>query len=314
MSVSLLLQQTLLSYLAFQYHSYCCRPDSGKCYLKLDPAEDDYAVTAYQIYANGELVGARTLSADGSDSLEYLVMGLSGNTIYNFQIRAVDAAGNESNGGPVLEVTTSEDTIAPVWLQESTITATNLAPESLALSWTAASDDVGVDKYNIYQDGELLGEVTGSNLTYNVTGLTGILPIPLKWKQLTPPVIRAKAYPSARTRRLIQLIGVPGLILTRPPGSLNVNVEGDQVNNKVTYDQVSSEIKFVWSFAKELADTYRQNITLKKKADGTPVALSKSVYLYGNIKRCRLVLIYPARIWQQALLYSEYSFRFRGLG
>lgn len=61
---------------------------------------------------------------------------------------------------------------------------------------------------------------------------------------------------------------------------MNVNVEGDQVNNKVTYDQVSSEIKFVWSFAKELADTYRQNITLKKKADGTPVALEASQFTY----------------------------------
>jgi len=64
--------------------------------------------------------------------------------------------------------TSSSDTqapTAPTGLSSSSITET-----SFTLSWNASSDNVGVTGYDVYQNGSLLGSVTGTSA--NVTGLT----------------------------------------------------------------------------------------------------------------------------------------------
>ena len=50
-------------------------------------------------------------------------------------------------------------------------TPTNVLQTTLTLDWTAATDNVGVTNYNIFQDNVLIATV-GNVLTYNVTGLT----------------------------------------------------------------------------------------------------------------------------------------------
>ncbi|PLX23674.1 MAG: hypothetical protein C0597_00750, partial [Marinilabiliales bacterium] len=54
---------------------------------------------------------------------------------------------------------------APTGLSSSSITET-----SFTLSWNASTDNVGVTGYDVYQNGSLLGSVTGTSA--NVTGLT----------------------------------------------------------------------------------------------------------------------------------------------
>ncbi|WP_298542226.1 S8 family serine peptidase [uncultured Aquimarina sp.] len=60
------------------------------------------------------------------------------------------------------------DTQAPT--APAGLTASNITETTLTLSWTAATDNVGVTAYDVYQGSTILGEVTST--TANVTGLT----------------------------------------------------------------------------------------------------------------------------------------------
>ncbi len=122
---------------------------------------DNVGVAGYVIYLGGDSVGITT-------GVTYTVDGLSPATEYILAVAAFDAAGNKSAKSSVT-VSTKEatDTVAP------TIPA-NLSAEpcetSIALSWTASTDNVGVAGYVIYLGGDSVGITTG--VTYTVDGLS----------------------------------------------------------------------------------------------------------------------------------------------
>ena len=60
--------------------------------------------------------------------------------------------------------TQAPDIEAPVWPQDSTLQATNVAQNSLTLSWPEASDNIGVKQYRIYdtESGTVVGNVYAS--------------------------------------------------------------------------------------------------------------------------------------------------------
>lgn len=64
------------------------------------------------------------------------------------------------------------DIQAPTWNYGSTLTVTADTADAVALSWTAASDNVGVTSYRIYRDTELLTTVSGSELSTQLSELT----------------------------------------------------------------------------------------------------------------------------------------------
>src|SRR4029077_6563781 len=72
--------------------------------------------------------------------------GLTGATLYRYQVRAADAAGNLSAYSNVASATTL-DTQAPT--EPSALTATAVSATAIALTWTAATDNVGVTSYRI---------------------------------------------------------------------------------------------------------------------------------------------------------------------
>ncbi|MDD4237286.1 MAG: S-layer homology domain-containing protein [Desulfotomaculaceae bacterium] len=63
------------------------------------------------------------------------------------------------------------DTEAPVWVDGS-LTFSNVGQNTLTLSWSGASDNVGVTGYKVYQDGVLLTETPATGTSYGVTGLS----------------------------------------------------------------------------------------------------------------------------------------------
>ncbi|MFF9569079.1 PQQ-dependent sugar dehydrogenase [Streptomyces sp. NPDC014685] len=70
-----------------------------------------------------------------------------------------------------LDVTvTPSDTEAPTAPGRPTCTA--ITENSLTLNWTAATDDVGVAAYDIYEHGNKFGEAPGTATAKNLTGLT----------------------------------------------------------------------------------------------------------------------------------------------
>ncbi|PWA07784.1 hypothetical protein DB891_13900 [Flavobacterium laiguense] len=126
-------------------------------------ATDNIGVTAYDVYQGATLKATVTTTS-------YSVTGLTASTAYSFTVKAKDAAGNVSGASNAVSVTTTAATdtqapTAPTNLAASgtTATATNLA-------WTAATDNIGVTAYDVYQGTTLKATVTTTS--YSVTGLT----------------------------------------------------------------------------------------------------------------------------------------------
>ncbi|WP_027394297.1 fibronectin type III domain-containing protein [Aquimarina latercula] len=131
--------------------------------LSWNAATDNVGVTAYDVYQGSTILGEVTGTTAN-------VTGLTASTAYQFSVKAKDAAGNESAFSNTIDVTTADapDTQAPT--APSGLSASNIEETTLTLSWNAATDNVGVTAYDVYQGSTVLGEVTGT--TANVTGLT----------------------------------------------------------------------------------------------------------------------------------------------
>jgi lysophospholipase L1-like esterase/pectin methylesterase-like acyl-CoA thioesterase/chitodextrinase len=138
--------------------------------LNWSEASDNVGVTGYKVYRGSTLLTSVTGSV-----YTYNVTDLIAGTSYEFTVQAGDAAGNWSTNGPSITVTTEAapvvvDTTSPAWTNGK-LTASNVTEDSLTLTWTEASDHVGVTGYRVYQGTKLLATVDGSVRTYNVTQL-----------------------------------------------------------------------------------------------------------------------------------------------
>jgi subtilisin family serine protease len=131
--------------------------------LSWNAASDNVAVTGYDVYQNGGLIGSVSgISAN--------ITGLTASTTYAMTVKAKDAAGNISNVSSSLNVTTATppDTEAPT--TPTSLVSSSITQTSFTLAWNAATDNVGVTGYDVYQNGSSIGSVTGTSA--NITGLT----------------------------------------------------------------------------------------------------------------------------------------------
>ncbi|MGE5590769.1 MAG: S-layer homology domain-containing protein [Bacillota bacterium] len=64
------------------------------------------------------------------------------------------------------------DTAPPAWGPGAGLSATSVGRTGLTLTWTPATDNHGVVAYAVYRGGTQIASVSGSSLTYAVTGLT----------------------------------------------------------------------------------------------------------------------------------------------
>ncbi|MBI3408481.1 MAG: fibronectin type III domain-containing protein [Planctomycetes bacterium] len=100
--------------------------------------------------------------------------GLTVGTVYNYRVRATDAAGNLSAYSATATATTS-DTQAPT--TPSNLAATPVSTTQINLSWTASTDNVGVTNYLIERS-QGAGSTSFSQIatttgtTFSNTGLT----------------------------------------------------------------------------------------------------------------------------------------------
>ena len=132
--------------------------------LSWSGATDNVAVTGYDVYQGATLLGS-TASTSAS------ITGLTASTTYSFTVKAKDAAGNVSVASNAVSVTTlapAADTTAPT---APTLSASGTTQTTTNLSWTGATDNVGVTGYDVYRGTTFLGSTTTST-TYAVTGLT----------------------------------------------------------------------------------------------------------------------------------------------
>ncbi|MVP01590.1 glycosyl hydrolase family 18 protein [Paenibacillus lutrae] len=130
--------------------------------LSWNASTDNVGVSGYNIYNGTTLAGS-------SASTSFTVTGLAANTSYTFTVKAKDAAGNLSaSSNAVTVTTTAPDTQAPT--APTKLTVGTVTANSVALSWTASTDNVGVASYEVYKGTALVAAVTGTS--YTVTGLT----------------------------------------------------------------------------------------------------------------------------------------------
>ena len=131
--------------------------------LSWNASTDNVGVTGYKVYQDGGVVA--TVSGTTVN-----IGSLVAETTYEFRVSAIDAAGNESAQSGALQVVTLAvpDTEAPSIPQN--LRATVVSQTGCTLLWDASTDNVGVNEYKIYQDGNPIGTVSGT--TIDVSSLT----------------------------------------------------------------------------------------------------------------------------------------------
>ena len=131
--------------------------------LSWDAATDDVAIAGYEVFQDGVKVKEVTTT---STTIE----GLTKATAYQFKVRALDAPGLQP-GEFSSEITVSTEGSEPdTPPTKPTGLAGTATKTSVALSWTASTDDKGVAGYDVFQDGVKVDTVTGTSKT--ITGLT----------------------------------------------------------------------------------------------------------------------------------------------
>jgi chitodextrinase len=133
--------------------------------LSWSGATDNVAVTGYDVFRNGGLIGSTTTATT------FAVTGLTASTAYSFTVKSKDAAGNvsaDSNSVSVTTLTPAPDTTAP---NAPTLSASGTTQTTTNLSWTGATDNVAVTGYDVLRNGALIGSTTTAT-TFAVTGLT----------------------------------------------------------------------------------------------------------------------------------------------
>jgi hypothetical protein len=137
------------------------QPTSDTIRLTWSASTDNVGVTGYDVYANGSL-----LTSLGA-VLTYTDTRAASATV-SYYVRARDAAGNQSgSSNTVTRTGTSGDTQAPT--PPANLAYTQPASGQIRLTWSAATDNVGVTGYDVYANGAVRGSVGGTVLTYTDT-------------------------------------------------------------------------------------------------------------------------------------------------
>ena len=135
----------------------------NQVFLSWHPATDNTAVTGYAIVRNNNILA-------NTPNTSYIDISVLANTNYTYSVLAYDAAGNVSplSSSVSINTATSSDTTLPSAPDD--LLANSISQNKIKLTWTAATDNVGVTGYNIYRDNVLVA--TSSTNSFVNTGLT----------------------------------------------------------------------------------------------------------------------------------------------
>ncbi len=141
--------------------------------LRWTAAEDNEEIAGYKVICRGN---GESREKEVGLSRRATIDGLEPGTEYKFTIEAKDSAGNWSDDGPSIDVTTEEDSDEedrekPYWFEEN-LTVTNITNTGVTLSWSGAKDNKEVTAYRIYVNNRLKLVVDGDVSSQEVTGLS----------------------------------------------------------------------------------------------------------------------------------------------
>lgn len=141
---------------------------------------DNVGVTSHRIYykPTGGVYSFVTWNyTDPADTYDYVLTGLSPSTTYTIYVRSYDAAGNWTDSATDSTTTLAgADTSSPTF-GSNALSTTGQTSSSISLSWTAATDNVGVTSYKVWKRLSTVGTfslhatLSNSTTSYTVTGL-----------------------------------------------------------------------------------------------------------------------------------------------
>ncbi len=121
-----------------------------------------YNETAFEIYrSEGETNNFSLIEITSADVTDFVDTGLKTNTKYYYKVRAINNAGY-SLTHVENSTTTFVDSEAPSIPTNLTVVG---SPKSMTLSWDESTDNVGVQRYEIFQFGTLIATTTTTNFT-----------------------------------------------------------------------------------------------------------------------------------------------------
>lgn len=133
--------------------------------LTASAADSDGTITKVEFYSGGKLLGSST-----SSPYTFAYNSLAAGS-YTINAIAYDDKGASTTSAPVTFTVANpviSDTQAPVG--PSNLSAGAISSSSISLSWTAATDNIGVSQYLIFRGGVQVGST--SSLSYTDSSLT----------------------------------------------------------------------------------------------------------------------------------------------
>ena len=136
--------------------------------LVFDPSTDDSgAVAGYRVYRDGVLLPGATPTLNAAGRLVYVDNRLTTGQTYRYAVDAVDAAGNVSARAQEVPVTIALDTEAPAAPGDLAAEVPDVHGADVVVSWTAATDNIGVTGYGVYRDGVRIGQVSATATSWS---------------------------------------------------------------------------------------------------------------------------------------------------
>jgi chitodextrinase len=123
--------------------------------LSWTAATDNTGVSGYRLFRNGAQIAQVT-------GLSWTDTGLAPATSYTYEVRAFDAAGNQSSSTTRVATTLpGQDATPPT--APTNLTGRLMQGRRVRLSWGAASDNVGVVRYRVLRNGVVVGQPTSTS-------------------------------------------------------------------------------------------------------------------------------------------------------
>lgn len=134
-----------------------------------DKASPTFNETLFEVYrSTNAATGYALVGKVNADIKTFTDNGLAPATTYYYKVRPVNDNGAATVGAAV-NATTQADVTAPSI--PANLVVSGVSRNSAALTWSASTDDVGVDKYEIYVNGLKSYTINGDQTSFTVGGL-----------------------------------------------------------------------------------------------------------------------------------------------
>ena len=124
---------------------------SSQIGLTWTASTDNVGVTSYRVErcAGLDCRSFAAIATTSGSATTFTDTGLTASTIYNYRVRATDAAGNASNYSNIATATTKAVTDSTAPTAPSNLVAAASSSTAIGLTWTASTDSVGVTGYRV---------------------------------------------------------------------------------------------------------------------------------------------------------------------